>query len=347
MTACFSALLGQAVLASDVTTTGGTTNTIPVFTGTSSIGNSIMTQSGTTVSVAGEVNVSSAYQIGGDPALSQSTTQQAVAVGNGALTSATGDYNTAAGWDALHADTTGGSNAAFGYLSLFQNTTGDSNTAVGPWSLYSNTTGGENVAVGLQAGYRVTSGTSNTAIGVNAGYDLTTGSYNIDIGAQVTGSASDSGVIRIGGAPNQTSIYVAGIYGVTTGTTGAEVYVDSVGQLGTKSSSIRYKEDVQDMDDASDGLFQLRPVTFRYKQPLADGSKPIDYGLIAEEVADVYPEMVSRNTNGQVETVQYSKLTPMLLNEVQKQHQLIEQQAESIQLLEKRLAALESARSGK
>jgi hypothetical protein len=104
------------------------------------------------------------------------------------------------------------------------------------------------------------------------------------------------------------------------------------------------------MADASDGLLQLRPVTYRYKQPYTDGSKPVDYGLIAEEVAQVYPDLVARNANGQVETVQYSKLTPMLVNEVQKQHhemqkqnQLMEQQAETIRLLEKRLAALETA----
>jgi hypothetical protein len=342
MLVCLSALGCEAMLAeTDVTTTGGTANTIPVFTGTSAIGNSIMSQSGSVVSVDGAVNASSGYMIGGDNALTQSNTQQAVGVGYGALASSTGDYNTAAGWDALHVNGAGVANAAFGYVSLFKNTTGDYNTAFGPWTLYSNTSGGSNVAVGEQAGYYISSGSSNTAVGVNAGYSLTTGSYNIDIGAQVAGSASDSGVIRIGNS-NQTSAYLAGVYGVTTGTTGVEVYVDASGQLGTKSSSIRYKEDVRDMDDASGGLFRLRPVTYRYKQPYADGSKPIDYGLIAEEVAEVYPDMVSKNASGQIETVQYSKLTPMLLNEVQKQHQLLEQQAETIRLLEQRLTALES-----
>jgi hypothetical protein len=149
-------------------------------------------------------------------------------------------------------------------------------------------------------------------------------------------------VIRIG-STSQNSFYAAGVYGVTTALTGAvEVFVDSAGQLGTKSSSIRFKEDVHDMADASDGLLQLRPVTYRYKQAYADGSQPVDYGLIAEEVAQVYPDLVARNASGQIETVQYSKLTPMLLNEVQKQHQLVEQQAETIRLLEKRLAALET-----
>jgi hypothetical protein len=129
--------------------------------------------------------------------------------------------------------------------------------------------------------------------------------------------------------------------------------IDQNGQLGTKSSSIRFKEDVHDMAAASDGLMRLRPVTYRYKQPYADGSKPIDYGLIAEEVAEVYPDLVVKDADGQIQTVQYQKLTPMLLNEVQKEHKLLEQQAETIQqlksqlaalpLLEKRLAVLEAA----
>jgi cell fate (sporulation/competence/biofilm development) regulator YmcA (YheA/YmcA/DUF963 family) len=132
-----------------------------------------------------------------------------------------------------------------------------------------------------------------------------------------------------------------------------EVMIDQNGQLGTVNSSIRFKEDVHDMAAASDGLMRLRPVTYRYKQPYADGSKPIDYGLIAEEVAEVYPDLVVKDADGQIQTVQYQKLTPMLLNELQKEHRLLEQQAETIQqlqqqlaalpLLEKRLAALEAA----
>jgi hypothetical protein len=116
--------------------------------------------------------------------------------------------------------------------------------------------------------------------------------------------------------------------------------IDSNGQLGTVNSSIRFKEDVHDMAAASEGLMRLRPVTYRYKEPYADGSKPIDYGLIAEEVADVYPDLVARDADGQIQTVQYQKLTPMLLNELQKEHKLLEQQAETIQQLQKQLAAL-------
>ena len=118
------------------------------------------------------------------------------------------------------------------------------------------------------------------------------------------------------------------------------VVVDSNGQLGTISSSRRFKEDIQDMGDASSGLMRLRPVTFHYKQPYQDGSKPIDYGLIAEEVAEVYPDLAVKGADGQIETVQYQKLVPMLLNELQKQ-------AEQNRALEERLAALEAMMGAK
>ena len=126
---------------------------------------------------------------------------------------------------------------------------------------------------------------------------------------------------------------MAGVSGVNV--SGVPVMVDPTGQLGTVSSSRRFKEDIQDMGDASSGLLRLRPVIFRYKQPYQDGSKPVDYGLIAEEVAQVYPDLAVKGADGQIETVQYQKLTPMLLNELQKQ-------AEQIRSLEDRLAALEA-----
>jgi len=146
-----------------------------------------------------------------------------------------------------------------------------------------------------------------------------------------------------------TYFFAAGIRGVTTGNNDAiPVVIDSNGQLGTVSSSRRFKEDIHDMDTASSGLMRLRPVTFRYQKPFADGSKPIQYGLVAEEVAEVYPDLVARSADGQIETVKYQVLDSMLLNELQKEHQQVQQQAETIQRLESRLAALEEAlRSGK
>jgi hypothetical protein len=125
----------------------------------------------------------------------------------------------------------------------------------------------------------------------------------------------------------QTSFFVAGVRGITTGQNNAvDVVIDSNGQLGTVSSSRRYKEDIHDMGDSSEGLMRLRPVTFRYKKPFDDGTKPIQYGLIAEEVAEVYPDLVARSADGQIETVKYQLLDPMLLNEVQLQHAEIRDQ---------------------
>src|SRR5262249_61907628 len=133
-----------------------------------------------------------------------------------------------------------------------------------------------------------------------------------------------------------------GVRGTIRGVANAvSVVIDSNGQRGTINSSRRYKEDIQDMGNASGGLMKLRPVTYRYSQPYADGSKPIDYGLIAEEVEAVYPDLVAHLADGQVETVQYHKINAMLLNEVQKQHALLEQQREDIAALKARLEALE------
>jgi hypothetical protein len=191
-------------------------------------------------------------------------------------------------------------------------------------------------------------GSGNIGIGPNAGQSAPiTNANSIYIGTQGTNTDA-AGTIAIGTAANQTSFFAAGISGVTTGLESVPVVIDANGQLGTILSSQRFKEDIQDMGDASSGLLRLRPVTYRYKQSYNDGSKPLDYGLIAEEVADVYPDLVVKTKDGQIQTVQYQKLTPMLLNELQKQaeenrQQAAEnrQQAEQIRSLEDRLAALE------
>jgi hypothetical protein len=202
-----------------------------------------------------------------------------------------------------------------------------------------------------------TVGNSNSAIGVNAllnlsntacGY-LALGSKNTGVNNTAnSGSLNDNAVIRIGtqgtNPVNQTSCFAAGIRGVTTGNNDAiPVVIDSNGQLGTVSSSRRFKEDIHDMDTVSSGMMRLRPVTFRYQKPFADGSKPIQYGLIAEEVADVYPDLVAHSADGQIETVKYQVLDSMLLNELQKEHRQVQEQAETIRLLEARLAVLEKA----
>ena len=272
------------------------------------------------------------------------------AVGNFALLTNTASANTATGFEALYKNTTGDDNTAAGYTVLYTNKTGVENTAFGARALYGNTAS-YNTAVGFNSLPKNTTGKYNVALGWEAGLNVTTGSNNIDIGnpgESADGVAANSAAIRIGtitdGTSSQSATYIAGIYGVTTGGAGTAVFIDSSGQLGTVSSSIRYKEDIQPMADASERLLKLRPVKFRYKKPDALGEKPIQYGLIAEEVAEVYPELVVRNrTTGRIDGVRYDELAPMLLNEMKLQkHQFTKQldaQAAHIRQLEAAQAA--------
>jgi hypothetical protein len=149
-------------------------------------------------------------------------------------------------------------------------------------------------------------------------------------------------VIRIGSAGTHSRFFAAGVVGVTTGEAAIPVLIDGNGQLGTTSSSRRFKENIEDMGEASSALLQLRPVTFRYRQAQNDGSKPPEYGLIAEEVAEVFPDLVVRDAGGRVETIQYQKLTPLLLNEVLKQNRHILRQDEAIRVLQAELEALKA-----
>jgi len=290
------------------------------------------------------------------------------ALGDDALKlNTTGIWDTASGYEASYSNTTGYSNTATGYRALYSNSTGFNNTATGSTTLYYNSTGPQNTAVGVSALHANTTGGGNTAVGLGALDGNSTGSLNIGIGIYsgllVTGSgnidignagtSSDNGVIRIGCSSSnncttspafpQTSTFIAGIYGATTSLNSTmPVIIDANGNLGTVQSSRRFKEDIQKMGDASDGLMHLRPVTFRYKKAYDDGSKPVQYGLIAEEVADVYPDLVARSADGQVESVRYQLLDPMLLNELQKQHATIDAQKEQIRSLEERLARVEA-----
>jgi hypothetical protein len=261
-------------------------------------------------------------------------TINSLGLGQNALALSTANYNIAVGGYALGSATSGGFNTALGFQALTGATTGVANTALGYAAGVGTSTGNYNTAVGYFSGFNLSGASSN----------------NIDIAN--TGTSTDSGTIRIGNSGTQTSFFVAGVRGVTTSAADAvSVVVDSHGQLGTINSSRRYKEDIQDMGDASSRLMELRPVTYRYKQAYADGSKPIDYGLIAEEVEAVYPDLVAHLADGEVETVQYQKINAMLLNEVQKQHRTLEEQRQQleieraeIELLKDRLASLEAQR---
>jgi hypothetical protein len=263
-------------------------------------------------------NVISIYNTAiGTEALENNTGDGNTATGSQALAFNTdGAVNTANGLFALFSNTSGVGNTAMGYAALADNTGGIYNTAIGAGAL-GNAGGSYNVALGTDAGQNITSGGYNIAIGPSSGSALTNGSRNIAIGH--TGVAAEANTIRLGTAANHTRTFIAGIRGVTTGASPAiNVVIDSNGQLGTVSSSARYKEDVADMGDASARLQALRPVTFRYKRAYEDGEKPIQYGLIAEEVAQSFPELAVYDEDGEPETVRYQELAPLLLNEVQK-----------------------------
>src|SRR5438445_194242 len=245
----------------------------------------------------------------------------------------TGAINTASGARALQNNTTGINNTASGVQALFSNTTGFNNTASGLAALLSNTTGGNNTASGLGALFGNTTGSANIAVGINAGANLTTGSNNIHIGN--AGAAAESNTIRIGTTVTQTSTFIAGIRGVTTAGAAIPVLVDTNGQLGTASSSRRVKDDIAAMGGASGVLMKLRPVTFHYKTDRNPKGRTLQYGLVAEEVAEVAPGLVAHSADGRIETVYYQFLAPMLLNEYQRQQRTIRAQTARIAALEK------------
>jgi hypothetical protein len=219
-----------------------------------------------------------------------------------------------------------GDNTGLGGLTLVSNVTGYQNTAVAREALFANTSGSQNTAVGAFALRNNTTGESNLALGTEAGNNATTGSFNIYLGAFVSGAAGESNTMYLGKVGTQTKTLLAGVRGITTGAADAiPVVIDSNGQLGTISSSRRFKEDIQDVPASlNDRLLRLRPVTFRYTQAYADGSKPIQYGLVAEEVAEVFPELAVRNSAGEIETVHYETLNVLLLRQFQEQQREIE-----------------------
>ena len=256
----------------------------------------------------------------GNFALWSNTTGSAnTATGNNALAGNNGSNNTANGAFALYLNTTGSGNTASGFEALYSNTTGGANTATGWNALHQNTTSFNSTAIGANA-LANTTGFGNTGIGVNAGVNLTSGFDNICIGNP--GVAGESGTIRIGTVGTQTATFVAGVNGVTTGGTGTPVLIDASGQLGTISSSARFKDEIQDMGESTEGLLKLRPVTFRYK---AQPEGRTQFGLIGEEVEKVMPELVVCSSSGEVDTVLYHEMPAMLLNELQKQQREIQE----------------------
>jgi hypothetical protein len=316
---------------------------------------------------------------GANALLSNTIGQQNTADGNAALfLNTTGNFNTATGWGALLSNTEGSRNTATGFNSLGSNTTGDFNTAIGEGALQANFSGGANAAFGEDALASNTDGNWNTATGTNAliisngqfntangagalgnnttgsdnialgweaGGNLTTGAYNIDIGNQ--GVAGESQTIRIGDVvatsyadgthPPHTATYIAGIMGRTS-PRGMPVFISANGKLGTTTSSARFKDEIKPMDKASEAILALKPVTFHYKKALDPEGVP-QFGLVAEDVEKVNPDLVVRDADGKVYSVRYEAVNAMLLNEFLKEHRKVQEQEATIAQLKKDFGA--------
>jgi trimeric autotransporter adhesin len=243
--------------------------------------------------------------------------------GSGVLTSlTTGTDNSGFGFQALFHDTSGSFNTAAGWRALFSNTiniSGQSNTANGFEALYSNTTESENTASGYRALFSNTAGHDNTALGVGAGQNLTTGTNNIDIGNG--GVAGEGSTIRIGSS-SQIRTFIAGISGIAV--TGATVHVNAAGQLGVAPSARRFKEEIKPMGKESEAIFALKPVSFHYKKEI-DPDRTPQFGLVAEEVEKVNPDLVTCDANGDVYSVRYEAVNAMMLNEFLKEHRKVQE----------------------
>ena len=202
-------------------------------------------------------------------------------------------------------------------------------------ALFFNTTGQNNTAVGLNALLNNNTGSNNIALGVSAGSNLTTGSNNIEIGA--LGVAGEANKIRIGRQGTQNGTNIAGIFGVAVA--GTQVVVNLNGKLGVAASSARFKEAIKPMDKASEALLALKPVTFRYKEEL-DPAKIPQFGLVAEEVEKVNPDLVVHDDAGKVMTVRYEAVNAMLLNEFLKEHKAFIEEQHKVETLEATVADL-------
>ncbi|MGI8957337.1 MAG: tail fiber domain-containing protein [Chthoniobacterales bacterium] len=272
---------------------------------------------------------------GQDALFNLTTGFENTAIGYNALYfNTTGAGNTANGYLALGFNTTGSNNTANGYSVLFLNETGNANTACGLSALYNNTSGNNNTAIGYIAGSFNKTGNNNIALGAGAGSNLTSGDNNIDIGN--SGDGGESGKIRLGTIGSQTATFIAGIRETPLAKGLAlAVGINADGQLGVRASSARFKEAIKPMNKASEAILSLRPVSFRYRKALDPKSAP-QFGLIAEEVAKVDPDLVVCDEKGKPFSVRYEEVNAMLLNEFLKEHR-------KVQGLEETVAQLKSA----
>jgi Chaperone of endosialidase len=268
---------------------------------------------------------------GFDALLSNTDANFNTAVGSVALLLNTGSQNTAVGAAALFSNTTGEDNNAVGAFALFNSVSGFFNNAHGRNALFSNTDGSENNAFGDLAMENNTSGTSNTAIGDDALRNNVDGSFNVAVGDEAgTGlGASVNNCIAIG-APGEgpfavldNTCFIGSIFGENISDPGSQtaVFVDQFNVVGIFNSSRRYKHDIQPMDKASETLYRLKPVTFKFN---SDWKATTQYGLIAEEVAEVDPGLVTHGRDGETVSVHYEQINSMLLNEFLKEHKKVQ-----------------------
>jgi hypothetical protein len=250
------------------------------------------------------------------------------AMGAGALYVNNGIQNAATGVAALFSNTSGSYNTAHGALALFSNTMGSFNVATGD-ALYLNTTGNDNTANGAGALNSNTVGHDNTALGFQAGLDQTTGSNNVYIGAGMNGVAGENN-----------ACYIASIFGQTSAN-GMAVLINSNGKLGTTTSSKRFKEDIESMEEASHALFALKPVKFRYKKEI-DPAGTSQFGLVAEEVEKVNPDLIVRDKQGKAYSVRYDQVNAMLLNEFLKEHRAFVQEQRKVEQQQKDIDVLKA-----
>jgi Chaperone of endosialidase len=290
-----------------------------------------------------------------------------------------GHNNTATGYHALFSNTSGARNAAIGsqalnnnvdssdstavgFNALYSQTFGERNTAIGSYALFNSTFnpplyyGHDNTAVGFQALYNNIEGAYNIALGTHAGAAQTYFSYwNIDIGNE--GVDGEANTIRIGTPPQpdgwfepghggpsgQSRTFIAGIRDVNTGNDDAiPVVIDSAGQLGTGSSSRRFKTEIKPMEKISEAVLALKPVTFRYKGENSNNSSRRQFGLIAEEVAKVNPDLIVRDENGEIYTVRYDAVNAMLLNEFLKGHHQVQEQGRKLETQDRKVQQQEA-----
>jgi uncharacterized coiled-coil protein SlyX len=311
-------------------------------------------------------NTDASFNTGvGGGALALNNGDSNTAVGAAALLlNTTGHQNTAVGTDALVYNDTGFEDTAVGAFALFGNTIGTQNTAIGNQALSSNTTAFDNTACGFMALLNNVDGLSNTAVGAGALRDNVSGSDNQALGRGALRHTEGSGNIGIGreagvnettvddviciGSPGDTNggentsnrCYIGQIVGVTTGGPGptVAVMIDQDGQLGTVVSSRRFKKDIEPMDQSSEAILKLKPVTFHYKNRDKKQDLTPEFGLIAEDVEQVNRDLVAYGKDGKPFTVRYDAVNVMLLNEFLKEYKKVEEQQKNITQLNSKLA---------